>query len=115
MPIEAGALDNQGALAQAWGASQQLQGQEAGHLRLLDGLQGWQVYFFRDRSWTNAQSSADTVLQAAPPPVPASGASGPAAGQRAIQRSLLPTGVRLQLALPEGQLTRDVMLSPQML
>ena len=107
-----------GDLQQAWIASQQLQGNEPGQLRLVDGVTGWQVYFYRGLGWSNAQSSGD--LAAAPPPVaaasavapPASGASAPAS--TAIgRRTLLPSGVRLQIDLPEGRLLRDVMLAPQ--
>jgi general secretion pathway protein J len=97
-----------GELQQAWLASQQLQGNEAGQLRLLDGVTDWQLYFWRGQGWSNAQSSADLVA-AAPAAVPASGASAPAA---AAPRSQLPSGVRLQIDLPEGRLLRDVMLSP---
>jgi general secretion pathway protein J len=122
------------ALREAWLASQQLQGQEPGQLQLLDGVAGWQLYFWRGQGWSNAQSSADEVAIAdgsgnpvAPPPAPpASGASAPAAGASAPaagasapaatgavrNRSLLPTGVRLQLDLPEGRITRDVLLPP---
>lgn len=103
------ALTTQPALQQTWLASQQLQGQEAGQLQLLDGLNGWQIYFFRNDAWTNAQSSADTVQQPAAPPI------GVVPGAPAAQRVLLPTGVRLQLDLPEGALIRDVLMSPQML
>ena len=92
----------QGGLQQAWLASQQLQGAEAGQLRLLDGVREWQVYFWRGQAWTNAQSSGD--LQAV---VPAGGAAAP------VQTVKLPTGVRLQIDLPEGRIQRDVMLSPQ--
>lgn len=88
-----------------WFRSLQLLGQEPGTLRVLDGVQSMQVYFFRGNGWSNAQSSADLV--AAPPP-PASGATGAAALQEA-----LPTGVRVQLALPAGLLTRDVLLAGQ--
>ena len=97
----------QGDLQQAWLASQQLQGPEAGQLRLLDGVREWQVYFWRGQAWTNAQSSGD--LQA--PATPASGAAGAAAPLTPAVK--LPTGVRLQLDLPEGRILRDVMLSPQ--
>jgi len=123
------------ALREAWLASQQLQGQEPGQLQLLDGVAGWQLYFWRGQGWSNAQSSADEVAIAdgganppAPPPAPpASGASAPAGGASAPaggasapppatvavrNRSLLPTGVRLQLDLPEGRITRDVLLPP---
>ena len=97
----------QGDLQQAWLASQQLQGPEAGQLRLLDGVREWQVYFWRGQAWTNAQSSGD--LQAAT--TPALNASGAAAAL--VQAVKLPTGVRLQLDLPEGRILRDVMLAPQ--
>jgi general secretion pathway protein J len=122
-------------LREAWLASQQLQGQEPGQLQLLDGVAGWQLYFWRGQGWSNAQSSADEVAIAdaggnpppPPPAPPASGASAPAngasapaggastpvAGAGAVRnRSLLPTGVRLQLDLPEGSITRDVLLPP---
>lgn len=121
------------ALREAWLTSQQLQGQEPGQLQLLDGVTGWQLYFWRGQGWSNAQSSGDEVTladadppAAAPPPPPASaasapaggasapagGASAPAATGAARNRSLLPTGVRLQIDLPEGRITRDVLLPP---
>ena len=131
------------ALREAWLASQQLQGQEPGQLQLLDGVTGWQLYFWRGQGWSNAQSSGDEVAGADaggnPPPAvapagtpaspatpasggasaPGSGASAPASGASAPvgavavrNRSLLPTGVRLQLDLPEGRITRDVLLPP---
>lgn len=117
-----------GDLQQAWLASQQLQGSEAGQLKLVEAVTAWQVYFWRGQGWSNAQSSADVVLaQPAAPAAaamspPASGAAPPAGTASApdatttatvIQRTLLPTGVRLQIDLPEGRLQRDVMLAPQ--
>jgi general secretion pathway protein J len=120
-----------GDLQQAWIASQQLQGNEPGQLRLVDGVTGWQVYFWRGQGWSNAQSSGDLVAAApaasAPTP-PASGASesadnpannpannpaGNPAGTTVGRRTLLPSGVRLQIDLPEGRLLRDVMLAAQ--
>jgi general secretion pathway protein J len=92
-------------LQDAWLASQQLLGNEAGQLSLLDGVEAWQVYFYRGNAWSNAQSSADQA-------VPAASASAPA-------RSVLPTGVRLVLTLRNGgaeaagTLTRDLLLAPQ--
>ena len=115
-----------GDLQQAWLASQQLQGNETGQIKLVDGVTGWQVYFWRGQGWSNAQSSADVVVVAAPAAAaaapaasaaaaPASGASAPdtSAAATITQRTLLPTGVRLQIDLPEGRLQRDVMLAPQ--
>jgi general secretion pathway protein J len=93
------------ALQEAWIASQQLLGNEPNQLVLWEGLTGWQVYFFRGGSWSNAQSSGDIAA-------PAPGASAPV-------RVQLPTGVRVVLTLRtvEGQaastLTRDLLLAPQ--
>ncbi|MEN9893531.1 MAG: hypothetical protein RLY78_3826 [Pseudomonadota bacterium] len=119
----------------------QLQGQEAMQMRLLDGVQGWQLYYWRQGGWTNAQSADDFSTATA------SGTTGTGSGTTAgsgagtteggtttttsgsstgsttgtttatatarSSRRLLPEGVRLQLDLPEGRLTRDVMLPPQ--
>ena len=123
-----------GELQQAWLASQQLQGNEPGQLQLLDGVTHWQLYFWRGQGWSNAQSSGDLVENARPtPPAPASSAAAsgaaaanPAEGSASVpgggtsaaaaritnQRSQLPSGVRLQIDLPEGRILRDVMLSP---
>lgn len=106
-----------GELQLAFQTSQQLQGPEVGQMLLLDGITGWQVYFWRGQGWSNAQSTGDLV--AAPtivqPALPASGASGPGGGASApapaAPRTQLPAGVRLQLSLPEGTLLRDVMLA----
>jgi general secretion pathway protein J len=98
------------ALQDAWLASQQLLGNEPAQLRLLEGVTGWQIYFYRGNAWSNAQSSADVA------PPPAAGASAPL-----TVRQLLPTGVRLVLTLQGGadpatapKLTRDVLLAPQL-
>lgn len=120
------AVRRQGELQQAWAAAQQLQGPEPGQLTLLEGVAGWQVYCWRDQGWTNCQSSGDVVAVqpdrtvAAAAAGAASGASAPAGGASApppapaaaAQRTVLPSGVRLQLELPEGRLLRDVMLAP---
>ena len=111
-----------GDLQQAWLASQQLLGAEPGQLRLVEGVTNWQVYFWRGQGWSNPQSSGDLVVsapapqRASAPGLPASGASAPQAGGAITggqRRTLLPSGVRLQLDLPEGRLQRDLMLSPQ--
>jgi general secretion pathway protein J len=95
-------------LQDAWLTSQQLLGNEPGQLTLHEGLGGWQIYFYRNNAWTNAQSSGDVNPNR--PPVPGGG-----------QRSDLPTGVRLVLTLqqPQGDgqggstVTRDLLLAPQ--
>jgi general secretion pathway protein J len=97
------------AVQEAWFASQQLLGNESAQLTLLEGVESWQIYFFRGNAWSNAQSSADQV------PVPAAGASAPQ-----FTRAALPTGVRLVLALqaaegrPPGTITRDLLVAPQL-
>jgi general secretion pathway protein J len=98
-------------LQDVWMASQQLLGNEPGQLTLYEGLVGWQVYFYRNNAWSNAQSSADVAAQnpnqsaSAPPQV----------------RTLLPTGVRVVLTLQQQSdgeggrtLTRDLLLAPQL-
>jgi general secretion pathway protein J len=88
-------------LQDQWMRSLQLVGAEPGTLRVLDDVQSLQVYFYRGNGWSNAQSSADLVQA---PAVPASGAVP-------VAQEALPSGVRLQLTLPAGLLTRDVLLS----
>jgi len=88
------------ALQQAWLASQQLQGNETGLLRVIDQVGDWQVYFHRGNAWTNAQSTGDLVSRVA---------GGPAAAPQ----EQLPGGVRLVLALPAGPLTRDLLVPAQ--
>jgi general secretion pathway protein J len=84
----------------------------------------WQIFFWRGQGWSNAQSSGDVTLAAnsqtpAAPAAPSSAASAANGAIGAIgatnakaQRTLLPSGVRLQIDLPEGRLLRDVMLAP---
>ena len=89
-----------GTLQQAWLQSQQLQPQAAAALRLLDDVEGWQLYFYRGNAWSNAQSSGDLA--------PAAAAAASAAA-RSVE--LLPSGVRLVLQLAGGRtLTRDVLV-----
>lgn len=93
------------ALQQSWLRSQQLLGNEADQLRLLTGLTRWQVYFYRGNAWSNAQSSAELAAVAD--------------GTPAAARVQLPTGVRIVLDFGgggalAGQLTRDILLAPQM-
>jgi general secretion pathway protein J len=97
-------------LQDAWLASQQLLGNEPGQLTLYEGLVGWQIYFYRNNAWSNAQSSADVNV---PNPNRPQSAQPPQSAQ-------LPTGVRVVLTLQQqsdGQggrtVTRDVLLAPQ--
>lgn len=90
------------ALQESWLASQQLQGNEPGQLRALEGAEDWQVYFYRGNAWTNAQSTGDLVSRAN---------TGGAAPQPATEA--LPSGVRLVITLPGGPLTRDLLVPPE--
>jgi general secretion pathway protein J len=119
-------------LQESWFRSQQLQGSEEGQLRALDGLESWQVYFFRGNGWSNCQS-ADDVAPLTPvsqPPLSVASPSGAAsAGTPALPvptaasgvtvptRPVLPTGVRIVLAFAagsglNGSLVRDVLIAP---
>jgi general secretion pathway protein J len=98
-------VGSSGALQESWLRSLQFIGNEPGQLRLLDGIEQWQLYFFRGNSWSNAQSSADVVA--------------PSPGASAVPRQALPSGVRLVLGFGagsglNGSLTRDVALGPQL-
>ncbi|GAB4126133.1 MAG: hypothetical protein Fur0014_23200 [Rubrivivax sp.] len=89
----------QAELQQSWLASLQHQGGEPGELRLVDA-EGWQLYFWRGNAWSNAQSSGNTAQRTA--------------GESPLDaREELPDGVRLVLTLPEGPLTRDLLVPPQ--
>lgn len=97
-------VTTQRALQDSWLRSQQLQGAEASQLTVLEGIESWQVYFFRGNAWSNAQSSADAAE---------AGASAPT-GANAVP----PNGVRIVLAFAPGSglagtLTRDTLLGPQ--
>lgn len=103
-------------LREAWMRSMQLLGNEPAQVRALDKLAGWQVYFSRSGSWTNAQSTGDVAL--VPPPA----ASGPdgvpgAADAAGGARQLLPQGVRVVLTPGEGSelpgsVIRDFLVAP---
>ena len=102
-------------LQESWFRSQQLQGSEDGQLRALDGLESWQVYFFRGNAWSNCQSSDDVGPATPVSPVTPVSASSPASG--VAQRTLLPSGVRVVIAFApgsglNGSLVRDTLLAP---
>jgi general secretion pathway protein J len=97
-------VGSSGALQESWLRSLQFIGNEPGQLRLLDGIEQWQIYFFRGNSWSNAQSSADVIA--------------PSPGASAVPRQALPSGVRVVLGFGagsglNGSLTRDMALGPQ--
>jgi general secretion pathway protein J len=88
-------LTRVGELRESWMRSQQLLGNEDAMLKLLDGVSGVQVEFYRGNSWTNAQSTGDL------------------ADDTAGRREKLPQGVRLVLSLGDQRLTRDIVLATQ--
>ncbi|HEX4233334.1 MAG TPA: prepilin-type N-terminal cleavage/methylation domain-containing protein [Caldimonas sp.] len=110
-------------LQESWLRSQQFQGGEDGLLRALDGVESWQVYFYRGNAWANCQSSGDiapaTPVSPVTPLTPMS-ASAPASGvapAAATPTVLLPSGVRVVLVFApgsglNGNLVRDVLLAP---
>lgn len=130
-------------LQTAWAQSQQALVLDERRLKALEGVQGWQMYFFRGNSWSNAQSADDVEKDGAQPPATGAGkGSGTGAGSStgpasspgtatgsgagtdkdknptAPTRKKLPTGVRMQLQFQDGQgyggpLLRQVMLGPQ--
>ena len=102
-----------GALAESWLRSQQLLGNEPGHVTLAEGASQWQIYFHRGGQWSNPQSTGNLAPQqvAPPPPSAAPGASAPTPAPLP-QRELLPDALRLQITLDGKTLTRDIALAP---
>jgi len=122
-----------GELQSAWAQSQQALVLDDRRLKALEGVQGWQMYFFRGNSWSNAQSADDVEKDSPQPPATGSGkgtgtgsgnsgtgtSSGTGTGTgtgsgtdasadkdrnpSAPSRKKLPTGVRMQLQFQDGQ------------
>lgn len=107
-------------LQQGWLAALQLLGTEPGQVRLAEQAESWQVYYFIDGNWANAQSTGN-VLEAppgSPPPgsPPAAGQDGPGnppPAQAGVVREQLPAAVRIVVTLGGATLTRDIALGPQ--
>lgn len=111
------ALTTRGQLDSAW-AQADLWSQNPGEAErrnevAIVPMLEWQIYFYRDGSWTNPQSNASPSAA-----VPGAGGgsrfgrSQPEAGRAPQAPTPLPDGVRLVLTLPPGQaisgtLTRD--------
>jgi general secretion pathway protein J len=115
-------VSTQKALEEQWRASAQFMGNEAGQLSTLTHIAEWQLYFYRDNAWTNAQSSAGTPSEVqAIAAVPAANAASGANAVRIVNRTTqppLPHGVRLVLSFDgaqglEGKVTRDIIINPQ--
>ena len=97
------------ALEDSYQRSQQLLAQEDVQLKALEGVNGWQVFYYRGNGWSNALSS-DDVEPSAPA---ASGVLNPAP-----PRAVLPSGVRIVLQFGPGSgfngpLMRQIVLEPQ--
>lgn len=101
-----GPQQRSGLLQQAWLASQQFMGDEPGQVTVADEASEWQLYFWRDNDWSNAQSTGNLAPAAAPAPASAASAVAPA------PREELPRAVRLLISLRGGKLTRDIALGP---
>lgn len=124
-----------GELQEQWLRSQQLLGNEATQVRLVDGVADWQIYFYRGNAWSNAQSSADLANARAPAQADAqsdaaaapgeaasgggSGGTGTATGTGGVAgaagrlREVLPDGIRLVVQFTAGgTLTRDIEVAP---
>jgi len=93
-----------------WMRGQQWSAISGDALAMLDGVSEMQVYYFQgnDNSWSNAQSTGSQQVAAPPAPPP----PGPSSPANSFEREALPRGVRLVLTLPNGPLTRDLMLRP---
>lgn len=92
------------ALREYWFRTLQFQGNEAGQLRAIPGLEQWQVYFFFNNAWANCQSTGDDLT-------PTLGGTG------AAPQPALPSGVRVVLGFAPGSglagnLTRDTLIAP---
>ena len=105
-----------GALEENFKRGAQLLAQDAGQLRALEGVTGWQLYCYRGNSWSNCLSSGGE--EAALQPVPPLTSAAPGAAQPEKQRQSLPTGIRMLMQFGPGSgfggpLTRQVELRPQ--
>lgn len=88
-------------LQDQWLRAQQLLGNEPGTVPMLDGVQDWQLYYWRNNAWSHPQSTGDIERDA----------TSPGAG-----RQQLPQGVRLAVAMAPrsnlvGTYTRDRVLN----
>lgn len=111
----------QAALLDNYQRSLQTLGLGAGALKALDGLQEWQVYFYRGTGWSNAQADddlKDPVPVTPPSPAPSGAGTGNPAGPPTPPRKQLPAGIRIVLSFaPDmgygGPITRELVLGPQ--
>ena len=109
-------------LQEHWLRAQQLQGSEPEQLHVLDGVESWQVFYYRDGRLSNAQSSGELVPKAAAPAVPAAPVAPAEPGAPAVPaapatatspRERLPEGVQLLMRIKGQTLKRELALVPQ--
>ncbi|MBV8379906.1 MAG: prepilin-type N-terminal cleavage/methylation domain-containing protein [Paucibacter sp.] len=98
-----------GALSANLQAAQQFVSDDSQRVTALEGVAGWQMYFYRGNAWTNAQSTGDAVVSS-----PGTAASDAQSGI-AAQHVALPTGVRMVLSFAPGSgfsstLSKDVVM-----
>jgi general secretion pathway protein J len=102
-------------LNQAYARAQQSLGQEGNRVVTLDGLEGWQLYFYRGNGWSNAQSSDDLTTTSTSSTSSTSSTTGITTTTATTSR-VLPTGVRMILQFAPssgfgGPLTRQILLT----
>ncbi len=107
---ESPALTTADDLRDAWFRSQQLNAKDLRGLPGLDRVSGWQMYFFINNAWANAQSTGDKGNAG-----PGTGAMPPAGAASDAGSGLAapPQGVRMRLQFGEdsgyrGELIREV-------
>lgn len=101
------------ALRSAWERSEQALTLASERVVVLEGIADWQLYYFWDNAWANAQSTGGEA-----PVPPKEAASPPAGAGSAPPRSsvAIPRGVRLLLQFAEGSghqgtLTRQLVVT----
>lgn len=77
--------------------SLQLQDKSPGLVRAIEGVNAWQLYFYRGNAWSNAMSSDDA---AASPSAAASAVAG--SDSPPPRRVALPTGVKFTMQFSQG-------------
>lgn len=99
-------------LRRAWERSEQTLTLASERVVVLEGIADWQLYYFWDNAWANAQSTGGEA-----PVPPKETASPPAgAGSEPQRGNPVPRGVRLQLQFAEGsglqgQLNRQIVIT----
>jgi general secretion pathway protein J len=96
-------------LRRAWERSEQTLTLASERVVVLEGIADWQLYYFSNNAWANAQSDLTPPTKETTPPAGGGGEPKPPVSQ-------IPGGVRLQLQFAEGsglqgQLTRQIVIT----